>query len=108
MRSWLAAFEDELQKLGWVQGRNIRIDYRWAGDKERLRRDAGELVRSAPDVIFAVATPALVALREHTRTLPLVFAQVSDPVKLGLVASLAQPGSNATGFASFEHAIGGK
>jgi putative tryptophan/tyrosine transport system substrate-binding protein len=82
-----------------VQGRNISIDYRWAdGDWERLGTYAAELVRMAPDVLFAAATPALAALHQQTRSLPIVFVQVSDPVKLGLVASLARPGGNLTGF----------
>jgi putative tryptophan/tyrosine transport system substrate-binding protein len=109
VKAWLKAFQDSLQKLGWEQGRNIRIDYRWgAGDYDRLRSYAAELVGMAPDVLFAAATPALEALNRETRSLPIVFVQVSDPVKLGFLASLARPGGNMTGFANFEHAIGGK
>src|SRR6266436_2974949 len=93
-------------QLGWAQGRNVSIDYRWAGD--RLQINAAELVKMAPDVLFAAATPALEALRQQTRSLPIVFVQVSDPVKLGFVANLARPGGNITGFTNFEHAIGGK
>jgi putative tryptophan/tyrosine transport system substrate-binding protein len=86
-----------------VQGRNISIDYRWAdGDWDRLGTYAAELVRMAPDVLFAAATPALAALHQQTRSLPIVFVQVSDPVKLGLVASLARPGGKITGFTNFE------
>ena len=86
-KAWLTAFQDGLQQLGWVQGRNISIDYRWAdGDWDRLRTYAAELVRMAPDVLFAAATPALAALHQQTRSLPIVFVQVSDPVKLGFVA----------------------
>jgi putative ABC transport system substrate-binding protein len=108
-QTWMAAFKEGLQRLGWVQDRNIRIDARWgASDYDRLRSYAAELLGMSPDVIFAGATPALVALQRETRSLPIVFAQVSDPVKLGLVASLAQPGGNITGFAIFEHAIAGK
>jgi len=108
-KGWLAAFQAELQKLGWAQGRNISIEYRWASsDEQRLRSNAAELVKMAPDVIFAAATPALAALHRENRSLPIVFVQVSDPVKLGLVASLARPGGNITGFTTFEYPIGGK
>ena len=108
-RAWVTALKEGLQRLGWEQDRNVRIDYRWsAGDDQRLRTYAAELVGMAPDVIFAGVTPALAALHQQTRTLPIVFVQVSDPVKLGFVASLAQPGGNMTGFATFEHPIGGK
>src|SRR5215467_7773436 len=109
VRAWAAAFQEGLQKLGWVQDRNVRIDYRWGeGDLHRLQSHAAELVRMTPDVLLAAATPALVALQRETRSLPIVFAQVSDPVRLGFVASLARPGGNMTGFANFEYAIGGK
>jgi putative ABC transport system substrate-binding protein len=109
VKAWMAAFQDGLQQLGWTQGRNISIDYRWAGeDRERLRAYAAELVKMSPDVLFAAPTPALAALHRETRSLPIVFAQVSDPVKLGLVANLARPGGNITGFTTVEHAIGGK
>jgi putative ABC transport system substrate-binding protein len=109
VQTWMAAFREGLRKLGWVQDRNIRIDARWgAADYERLRIYAAELSRLAPDVIFAGATPALVALQRETSSLPIVFTQVSDPVKLGLIASLARPGGNITGFAIVEHAIAGK
>jgi putative tryptophan/tyrosine transport system substrate-binding protein len=107
--AWLKAFQEELQRLGWEQGRNIRIELRSAGsDQHRLRTGAAELVAMTPDVLFANATPALVALNSETRSLPIVFVQVSDPVKLGFVANLARPGGNVTGFANFEHPIGGK
>ena len=106
---WLSALQDGLQRLGWEQGRNIRIDYRWAaGDLDRLRTQAAELVAMAPDVLFAAATPALVPLSQETRSLPIVFVQVSDPIKLGFAANLARPGGNITGFANFEHSIGSK
>jgi putative ABC transport system substrate-binding protein len=85
------------------------IDARWgAADYDRLHIYAAELSRMAPDVIFAGATPALVALQRETSSLPIVFTQVSDPVKLGLIAGLARPGGNITGFAVVEHAIAGK
>src|SRR5215469_16051099 len=105
-KAWLMAFQEELQQLGWVQGRNVSIDYRWAEDC--LQINATELVKMAPDVLVAVATPAVEALRQQTHSLPIVFVQVSDPVKLGVVANLARPGANITGFTNFEHAIGGK
>ena len=109
VKRWLGIFQEELDRLGWQQGRNIWIEYRLPGsDPVRLQTDAADLVAMNPDVLFAAATPALVALSRQTRSLPIVFNQVSDPVKLGLVASLARPGGNATGFANFEHAIGGK
>jgi putative ABC transport system substrate-binding protein len=109
VKVWLTSFEDGLQKLGWDQGRNLTIDYRWpGGDEGRLQTYAAELVRMAPDVLFAAATPALVALQRETRSLPIVFVQVSDPVRLGFVASLARPGGNMTGFTNFEYSIGGK
>jgi ABC-type uncharacterized transport system substrate-binding protein len=109
VQAWLKAFQDELHRLGWEQGRNLRIEYRLSGSElDRLRTDAAELVAMAPDVLVAAATPALVALNRATRSLPIVFNQVSDPVKLGFVASLARPGGNITGFANFEHPIGGK
>jgi putative ABC transport system substrate-binding protein len=109
VRGWLRAFQEELQRRGWEQGRNIQIEYRSTGsDLNRLRISAAELVGMTPDVLFTAATPALAALNRETRSLPIVFVQVSDPVKLGFVASLARPGGNITGFANFEYPIGGK
>jgi putative ABC transport system substrate-binding protein len=109
VKGWFAAFQEGLQRLGWVQGHNISIEYRWpGGDEQRLQADAAELVGTAPDVLFAAPTPALAALHHQTRSVPIVFVQVSDPVKLGFVAGLARPGGNITGFANFEHPIGGK
>jgi putative ABC transport system substrate-binding protein len=106
---WLSAFQEGLQRLGWEQGRNIQIEYRFAGsDEHRLRTGAAELVRMRHDVLFTAGTPALVALSRETRSLPIVFVQVSDPVKLGLVASLARPGGNITGFVTIESAFAGK
>jgi putative tryptophan/tyrosine transport system substrate-binding protein len=107
-KAWLTAFQEGLRQLGWTHG-NIRIDYRWGGnDRQRLRTYAVELVQMAPDVILCSGVPALAALHRETSTLPIVFAQVSDPVNLGFVPNLAHPGGNVTGFAVFEHAIGGK
>jgi len=108
-RAWVAAFQDGLQRLGWEHNRNISIDYRWAGGEEHLLKTYSvELVGMAPDVLFAAGPPALVALMRETRSLPIVFVQVPDPVKLGFVANLARPGGNVTGFTNFEHAVAGK
>jgi putative ABC transport system substrate-binding protein len=105
----VGTFQQELRKLGWIEGRNVRIELRWGGDDvERLRAHAAELVGMAPDAIYAVATPAVLALRQATRTVPIVFTNVGDPAGSGLIDSLARPGGNITGFSSFEHAIGGK
>ena len=104
-----AAFLQGLQQLGWTDGRNIRIDYRLgAGDADNMRKYAAELVALAPDVILASGTGAMAPLLQATRTVPIVFAQVTDPVGAGFVDSLAQPGGNATGFVLFEYAISGK
>jgi putative tryptophan/tyrosine transport system substrate-binding protein len=108
---WLAAFRKGLAEQGWHDARNVRIDYRRAaGDADRLHAFARELVALRPDVIFAVTTPTVAALLQETRTLPIVFAQVSDPVGSGFVASLARPGGNVTGFTNIniESSIGGK
>jgi putative tryptophan/tyrosine transport system substrate-binding protein len=89
--------------------RRLRIDYRWAGSDEPLMRTyAAELVGAAPDMLFAASTLAVVALSRETRSLPIVFVQVGDPVKLGFVETLAHPGGNVTGFTTFEYSIGGK
>jgi putative ABC transport system substrate-binding protein len=108
-QSRVAAFLQGLQELGWTDGRNVRIDTRWvAGDAARGRSYAAELVALAPDVILASASPAVLALQEATRTVPIVFAQVIDPVGAGFVESLARPGGNATGFTQFEYGMSGK
>jgi putative tryptophan/tyrosine transport system substrate-binding protein len=105
----VAALRQGLQDLGWSEGRNLKIDYRWTGgDDVRARAQAAELVASQPDVIFAAPSSALAAVQRATRTIPIVFAQVSDPVGAGFVTSLAHPGGNITGFALFEFAIGAK
>src|SRR3974390_1676143 len=101
-----AAFLQELQKLGWTEGRNLQIEYRW--DTGDLRKAATELVTSSPDVILASGTPAVAALQQATRTVPIVFAQVADPVSGGVVASLAKPGGNITGFTNFDYGMGAK
>src|SRR5215472_5775652 len=106
LQVWIAAFKDGLQRLGWTDGHNVRIEVHWAGaDVNRARAYAAELVGSKPDVIVAGATSALTQLSEATRTIPIVFAQVSDPVRSGFVPSLAHPGGNITGFALYEYAI---
>jgi ABC-type uncharacterized transport system substrate-binding protein len=103
------ALRQDLQKLGWAEGRNIRIDYRWgAGEPDRAQAYAAELVALAPDVIVAHGTPASTAVQRATHGIPVVFVVVVDPVGAGLVQSLAQPGGNITGFATFEPEIGGK
>jgi putative ABC transport system substrate-binding protein len=105
----LTAFTKRLQDLGWTDGHNIQIDYRFTGgNAERLRIGAGELVAVAPDVIFVYADPTVTALMQATHVIPIVFAEVSDPVGSGFVASLARPGGNVTGFHNFETTIGGK
>jgi len=105
----LAAFLQGLQEAGWAVGRNMRIDLRWGGgDPESFRKQASELVALAPDIVFASGIPAATPLLQATRTVPIVFAQVVDPVGAGLVASLARPGGNATGFTSPEYGFAGK
>jgi putative ABC transport system substrate-binding protein len=105
----LAAFAQGLQELGWTVGRNVRIDYRWgAGDADRTREYAAELVALAPDVILASGTSTVAPLLRATRTVPIVFANVVDPVGAGFVASLARPGGNATGFTPYEFGMSGK
>jgi putative tryptophan/tyrosine transport system substrate-binding protein len=105
----IAAFLQGLQELGWSVGRNVRIDYRWgAGDAERARRHAEELVALAPNVILANGGSIMAPLQQVTRTVPIVFAAVADPVGSGFVSSLARPGGNSTGFANFEYGISGK
>jgi putative tryptophan/tyrosine transport system substrate-binding protein len=104
----VAAFQKGLQELGWTDGRNVRIEYRWAaGDADRIRY-AAELVAIAPDVILATSGATVGALQQASRTVPIVFVTVIDPVGGGWVASLARPGGNATGFATYEFSMGGK
>jgi len=104
-----AAFEQGLKGLGWVDGLNLRIEYRWpGGDVDQIGTSAKELVSMAPDVILGGATPAVTALQRVTRTIPIVFAGVTDPVGQGIVESLAHPGANLTGFTNFEFSLGGK
>ena len=102
------AFEAGLRELGWTEGRNLRLEYRWAaGDAALLRKQATELVGLAPDLILATSTPVLAALRQEN-PLPIVFVQVTDPIGSGFVPNLARPGGSLTGFTSFEFTIGSK
>jgi putative ABC transport system substrate-binding protein len=105
----VSAFTQALADLGWTDGRNVRMDLRWAGgDINRIRALAQELVGLQPDIILANSTPATVALQRQTRTIPIIFGMVADPVASGIVAKLNQPGANVTGFAAFEATLGGK
>jgi putative ABC transport system substrate-binding protein len=103
------AFESAWPELGWIEGRNIHVEYRWAsGDMALMRSHASALVANPPEVILAEGTSVLAALREATRSIPIVFLGVSDPEGAGVVTNLARPGGNITGFANFEPAMGGK
>jgi putative ABC transport system substrate-binding protein len=105
----VAAFLQGLQEAGWSVGRNLRIDYRWAaGDRAQLRRHAAELVALGPDVVLAGVGGTAQEVQLASRTVPIVFAQAIDPVGVGIVESLARPGTNATGFAQFEYSLSGK
>ena len=105
----LAAFVQGLQHFGWTDGQNVRIDYRWgAGNADTMRKYAAELVALAPDVILAHSSAAVAPLLQESRTVPIVFTVVADPVGAGYVDSLARPGGNVTGFTNFEYSIGGK
>jgi putative tryptophan/tyrosine transport system substrate-binding protein len=105
----LAAFRQGLQQLGWIEGRNAHLDIRWgAGDAERFRRYAAELVALVPDLILAASGSTMPPLLHATRTVPIVFVQVADPVGNGFVASLARPGGNATGFTNIDFSMSAK
>src|SRR5262249_34793977 len=105
----LTAFAQGLQQLGWTVGQNIHLDYRWGdGKAATMRKFANELVSLAPDVILANSSAAVSALLDATRTVPIVFAAVADPVGAGYVESLPRPGGNATGFAAIEYSAAGK
>ena len=108
-QSQVAAFRGALAKLGWTEGSNLRIELRWgAGDADRIRTFAKELVDLRPDAILGETTPVIGALARETRTIPIVFADVSDPIGSGFAASLAHPGGNITGFTVNDPALGGK
>ena len=105
----IKAFVKELEQFGWTEGRNLQLDYRWAGgNSDDIRKHAADLVALAPDVLVAAGSATVGALQQSTRTVPIVFATVGDPVGAGFVESLARPGGNITGFAIFEYAIGAK
>ena len=105
----LAVFQQSLQQLGWGVDRNLRMDTRYGGnDVDRERRYAAELVALAPDIMLASGTVSVMALKHATRTVPIVFAAVSDPVGAGVVDTLARPGGNVTGFMNFEYNLSGK
>jgi putative tryptophan/tyrosine transport system substrate-binding protein len=105
----IKAFESAWPELGWIEGRNIHVDYRWApGDIALMRTQASELVATAPEVILAEGTSVLAALLEATQSIPIGFFGVSDPEGAGIVTNLARPGGHLTGFANFEPSIGGK
>src|SRR5262249_21903031 len=108
-QAWSAAFAQGLQQLGWEIGSNVRIDYRWgAGDTDRFRKYATELVALGPDVILGTAASIVAALQQASRTIPIVFVSTIDPVGAGLVASMARPGGNATGFTTYEVSLSAK
>ena len=108
-QSWVAALRDELQKLGWTEGRSIAIDTRWAAaDVESMKQFATELVALQPDLMVTGSTPATAAMRQQTRTIPIIFVLVADPVGSGLVANLPRPGGNVTGFTPLVGSLGGK
>ena len=105
----IAAFLQTLQQLGWADGRNVKIDYRWpAADADKTRKYAAELVALAPDVILAMSSPSLDSLLQATRTVPIVFVGVADPAGAGFVDSLSRPGGNATGFMLFDYSLSTK
>ena len=108
-QSYVAAFVQAMRQLGWVEGRNLRIDIRWnAGDAALARTYAAQLIGLTPDVILTASTTNLTIVQQATSTVPVVFVQVSDPVEQGFVASVTKPGGNLTGFSMFEFSVGGK
>src|SRR5215813_13691115 len=108
-RAWFAAFRQGLQELGWIEGRSFHADYRWpAGEPDRMRMIAKEFVNLKPDVLFAGSTPAVLALLEETRTIPIVFTILSEPMGTGVGTSYARPGGNVTGCTAYEYSLAGK
>jgi putative ABC transport system substrate-binding protein len=106
---YVKTLRERLKALGWIDGQNVRVEYRWsAGDALNMRMQAKELIGSRPDVVVAITTPAVDALHKETREIPIVFGNMSDPVDGGYVQSMAKPAGNITGFTSFEYSIGGK
>src|ERR1700739_4270509 len=105
----LAAFTRQMQSVVWTEGVNLHVDYRWSGgDSQKMQAYAKELVDARPDILFTRSTPATAALLKNTRSIPVVFAVVSDPVGEGFVASVARPSGNATGFTNAEASLSGK
>jgi putative tryptophan/tyrosine transport system substrate-binding protein len=103
---WVAALREGLQKAGWVEGRNLRIDYRWGGaDTNLLETLTKEIVAAKPDVIFTSGSPTTRILKQETRTIPIIFGNLVDPVGQGFVASLSRPGGNVTGFVNLEASL---
>ena len=108
-QAFVTAFREELRKLAWIEGKNVTIDARWgAGKEEPTQQFAAEIVALKPDLILSHSTPTTAALLNNTRTIPIVFANVTDPIGSGFVASLPQPGGNATGFVNMEDSMSGK
>src|ERR1043166_7288382 len=108
-QSMIEAFRQRVGELGWSEGRNVQIDVLWsAGDLDRLHVNAARLVGSKPDVIVGRSTPVVAALRQASTTVPIVFVNANDPIRLGFVQSLARPGGNITGFISWDSQMGGK
>ena len=107
-QSRLTGFLRGLQELGWIADGNLRIDYRWASDDAKRRQYAAELIALAPEVVLASTSPSVAALQQASRTVPIVFAAVTEPIGQGFVASLSHPGGNITGFALYEYGIGTK
>ena len=108
-KTFVSAFTQALADLGWTDGRNVRMDLRWHGDdNNRIRALAQELVGLQPDIILAGGTSATIPLQRETRTIPVVFVNVTDPVARGVVPRLERPSGNVTGFAAFEALLGGK
>src|SRR6266481_4742947 len=108
LRAYLAAFRRGFELAGWLEGRNAQIDVRFATNPEQVHVHAQELVALQPDVILACTTPAAIALQRESRTIPIIFVAVADPIDAGLVANLARPGGNLTGLLSYEDTIAGK
>jgi putative tryptophan/tyrosine transport system substrate-binding protein len=108
-QAWVAAFREGLQKVGWSEGSNIRIDYGWAGgDTESRKQIAKELVAHQPDLVVTQNTPTTQAAMLYTQNIPIIFANVADPIGSGFVASFSRPGGNITGFVNLEGSLGGK
>ncbi|MEA2864123.1 MAG: hypothetical protein QOC84_2079, partial [Bradyrhizobium sp.] len=105
---YLSVFQESLRSLGWRSGQNVQIDYRATADPEGMRPRALELISLGPEVIVTYTTPATSAVRQATRSVPIVFVAVSDPIGTGLVESFSRPGGNITGFTNFEATMGGK